>query len=58
MKEKKTDETETIMQQLEKVAAEICDNYCKFMAEMGNDESRWDELTEKHCDKCPLEKLF
>lgn len=41
----------TIHEQLEKIAEEMCDNYCKYVAEdYGGDLF-------KICDKCPLGRL-
>ena len=40
----------TIIQQLEAIAGEICDNYCKW-PELYDD---MDELCSEHCDECPL----
>lgn len=42
----------TITRMLEEVAAEICDEYCKYPNELASQE----EL-EKICEKCPLEKI-
>lgn len=36
------------------VAAEFCDNYCRFPLECKDE----DELQEKHCDDCALIELL
>lgn len=43
----------TIPEQLDKIAGEMCDKYCKF-PDQAKDE---DELFKNHCDKCPMLKL-
>lgn len=40
--------------QAEQVAAEFCDNYCRFPREALDEEI----LHEAHCDSCPLIKLL
>ena len=42
----------TITRMLEEIAAEICDEYCKYPNELASQE----ELN-KICKKCPLEKI-
>lgn len=37
----------------DKLAKEICDNYCKFL---NNCDGGIDELIEEHCNSCPLVK--
>ena len=41
---------------LEEVIEEMCEKHCKF-PEMYTGENE-DELYEKHCDGCPLNKLI
>lgn len=43
----------TVMQQIEEIMSETCDNYCRFPIEAADE----DEL-ELHCDKCPLVNLL
>lgn len=46
----------TISQIIEEVASEICDHYCKYMH--GNYlEEELDEVLNKYCSNCPLNKL-
>ena len=48
-------EEKTVSKIMEEVIEEICDKYCKFPTIYeGKDE---DELYDKHCDKCPLNRL-
>lgn len=42
----------TITRMLEEIAAEICDDYCKYPHEVSEQED-----LEKICEKCPLEKI-
>jgi hypothetical protein len=44
----------TVTQQIEEIAAQICDKYCKY-CESVQDQ---DELIDKYCVNCPLMKLF
>lgn len=46
----------TISQLLEEVANEICDHYCKYMHGSYLEEEL-DEVLDKHCSICPLNKL-
>lgn len=43
-----------IKDQLDDIASDICDNYCKYRAEAMNNE----ELKSEHCDDCPLVNLL
>lgn len=43
----------SIVKQLEDIAAEICDKYCKYMVTAQGE----DDLA-RHCDKCPLDRLL
>ena len=46
----------TISQIIEEVASEICDHYCKYMHGSYLEEEL-DEVLDKHCSNCPLNKL-
>ena len=49
----------TIQQQLEHIANDICDTYCKFPAQYDcSDDTATDKLIKEHCDNCPLMKLW
>lgn len=49
---------QTILQQLEAIAGEICDHYCKFPDQYDVEGMTEDEYSEKllneHCLMCPL----
>lgn len=47
-------EEKTVLEIMEEVAVEICNNYCRFPFLVEDEE----ELYAKHCDKCPINKLF
>ena len=50
------EKTKSVCDVLMEVVEEMCDKYCKFPdMYTGNDE---DELYEKHCDNCPMNKLI
>ncbi len=54
MKEKSVTKT------IEEVKEEICDKYCKFIAEFNKGEKTDAEFLtflEEHCEVCPLNKL-
>lgn len=44
----------TINGLLNKLAADICDNYCKYQERYSEDE---EEQLLKHCEDCPLNVL-
>lgn len=44
----------TIKEQIDDIASDICDNYCKYRAEAFDDE----ELQNTHCNDCPLVNLL
>ena len=52
-----------IIRQLNEIADEICDNYCKYAEKMipekpGDDEDMLEEmLYDQYCSKCPLMRL-
>jgi len=48
------DEGKTAYEIMEEVAEEFCNEYCRFPF-LVEDE---DELYSKHCEKCPINKLF
>lgn len=43
----------TVVELLNEVSSEICDNYCKYPNEMTDS----DEMIKTVCSKCPLQKL-
>ena len=45
---------QTIAQIVEEVSEEICDHYCKWPEQYGDDESG---LLNEKCDGCPLNRL-
>lgn len=44
----------TDSQQLEEIATEICDKYCKYPEKYRNEEKMFGEA----CDQCPLDKIW
>lgn len=56
------DEKPNIGKQLEAIASEICDHYCKFPDQYYIDADNEDVYTEKlvteHCNMCPLAQFF
>lgn len=46
----------TIVQQLEKNCEEFCINYCKYSEEA--DKAMEEDIICKHCQKCPIKKIF
>ena len=54
-------ENKTIMQQLEEIMSDVCDNYCKwpehYNCSVYNDEA-FEKLIEEKCDNCPLTLFF
>lgn len=44
----------TIKEQIDDIASDICDNYCKYRAETFDDE----DLQNEHCNNCPLVNLL
>jgi len=50
---------ETIREQVEKIASEICDNYCKYPNEPGHeDDPDWLFREGIPCDNCPMNRLL
>jgi hypothetical protein len=48
---------DSISKQLEEIANEICNNYCKY-PEQWDEEKEGCELSEsEHCKNCPLNRL-
>lgn len=60
MRRKVNKERMTIGEQLEAIAGEICDSYCKYPDEAGKKFEDPDEAMEwvgvTHCENCPLYK--
>lgn len=52
------EQSPNIGKQLEAIAGEICDHYCKFADQYYADADSEDKYTEKlvmeHCEMCPL----
>lgn len=49
-----------IVQQLEEIAEEMCDNYCKWPAkylEENEHEVAYEKMWDEICVNCPLDKL-
>lgn len=44
----------TVADLLNRMAADFCDNYCKFPEQYGEDQ---EEQLYKHCENCPLNLL-
>lgn len=43
---------------IEDVKNEICDDYCKWAAQMANESDEdYQKLLDEHRDKCPLNRL-
>jgi len=49
---------ETIREQVEKIASEICDNYCKYQNERHEDDPDWLFREGIPCDNCPMNRLL
>lgn len=54
--------TMTVTEIIEKVRADICDNYCKWPEKYGvtgdgSDPEREEQLMDEKCDECPLDLL-
>jgi hypothetical protein len=47
----------TIQEQLDKIAGEMCDKYCKFPDQASKESKDEDYLFRTYCDKCPMQKL-
>jgi hypothetical protein len=55
---KKPPKAQTVVQIMDEVAQEICDEYCKYPAEWDPDEHDGMELFESEiCQNCPLMRL-
>ena len=51
------DKSKTITQQIQEVADDFCDNYCKY-PDIWDEEAEGCELSESdHCRNCPLNRL-
>ena len=51
------EETKTITKQIQEVADDFCDNYCKY-PDIWDEEAEGSELSESdHCQNCPLNRL-
>lgn len=46
-------ENTTITEQLEEIAEQICDNYCKYIEKY----SDYEKLVEEKCEHCPLWRI-
>lgn len=52
------EETKPVHEVIEEVQAEICENYCKFMAGYkDSDDGKYSDLVNRYCVSCPLNKL-
>ena len=51
------DKTKTITEQIQEVADDFCDNYCKY-PDIWDEEKEGCKLSESdHCRNCPLNRL-
>lgn len=50
----KKNECPTVMELLEDIASQMCDNYCKYPEQFQGDP---DEMFEEVCSKCPMTRL-
>lgn len=52
-------EITSVIKIIDEVSEEICDNYCKYsdLFKVIKSDIEMDELSEKFCDSCPLNKL-
>ena len=50
-------EEKTIANQLEDIAGEICNNYCKYPDQWDEDKEGMDISESEYCQKCPLNML-
>lgn len=48
-----TKRTQTVRSMIEDVIMEICEEYCKYPIEYAD----FDEMLEKQCEDCPLNRL-
>lgn len=50
-----------IIDQLQKIADEMCDKYCKYPeqyeSQYDDTDEAWDKMMCEVCDNCPLNKL-
>lgn len=51
-----SDKRESVVNIIQEVIEEICDNHCKFPDQYS--EENEERLYEEHCDNCPLNKLW
>ena len=57
MSKQKEEKPKTISQQLEEIAEEFCNHYCKW-PDIWNEDKMGMELSEsKYCQECPLSRL-
>lgn len=49
----------TIIEQLNQLREQICDDYCKYSEEIRQaaTDKEYEELLSEHCDSCPLNML-
>lgn len=58
MMETKEEKAKTVSQIIEEVKNEICDNYYRYSTIYNTDNEDWyDEMMEKICVNCPLDRL-
>ena len=50
-------EEKTIASQLEDIAGEICNNYCKYPEQWDEDKEGCDLVDSDICKNCPLNKI-
>lgn len=48
--------SESIVTEIQNIAEEICDHYCKY-PELYKDDEDMAELLDEHCQGCPVNKL-
>ena len=54
---KQEEKIKTITQQIEEVAEEICNHYCKWPDIWNEDKMGMELFESKHCQECPLNRL-
>lgn len=50
----------SIAEIFEEIKEDVCDNYCKYIAEFNKGEktdAEYDAFMEKYCEHCPLNRL-
>lgn len=50
-------ETKTLIEIVEQIKADMCDNYCKWPSLYKGDENAFDRLLDERCAHCPLNRL-